>query len=184
MRAVVDTNYFINRQLLEMDITTIYLTPSVEIEIKDRMTQEYQQMLNYKIEIRRPAGNTEWISEERAQDVETVRCLTNDNGIKAALRKLELDVETTFENRRYRMRCYACYMMYDEEMDFCTNCGYSTITRVTVMDEGNKERILLRKNYIPRRKVIKDSRGKEIISGGQREYRQYLIEKIQRKRTD
>lgn len=58
MRAVVDTNYFINRQLLEMDITTIYLTPSVEIEIKDRMTQEYQQMLNYKIEIRRPAGNT------------------------------------------------------------------------------------------------------------------------------
>ena len=82
------------------------------------------------------------------------------------------------------MRCYACYMMYDEEMDFCTNCGYSTITRVAVMDEGNKERILLRKNYIPRRKVIKDSRGKEIISGGQREYRQYLIEKIQRKRTD
>lgn len=106
-------------------------------------------------------------------------CLTRDNGIKAALHLLGIGADGTFQERRYRMRCYTCFTMYDEEMDFCQNCGYRTVTRVTVVGEGTEERVMLRKGYVPKHRSIRDSRGKEIKSSGQREYEQYKIEKIQ-----
>ncbi|KAK6090406.1 hypothetical protein P3W45_000503 [Vairimorpha bombi] len=116
-----------------------------------------------------------WIDSTNINEVEDVFCLTMDNGVRQCLRYLGLYNDKKFETRRYKMRCFACFSVFDERLDFCKKCGLNTVTRVSVVtDENNNEKILLRKNYKFKPKTLYDNKGVELRSSGQREYEHFM----------
>ncbi|KAI4293206.1 hypothetical protein PAPHI01_2480 [Pancytospora philotis] len=208
MPAVIDANYFIDKELPIGGIKHAYITPSVERELKDRDTADYYSFFSFAIEVREPKPQyvaevleavapkhyrlsaadvdvvalvleladeqgQEWIGEETEGAAEELICLTKDNGVKAALSLFNLYDDPEFIDRRYRFRCFACYAMFDSEMDFCRDCGHGTVTRVSVVGEGENERVLLSKHFKHRPRVLKDGRGGVLVCGGQREYEQH-----------
>lgn len=112
----------------------------------------------------------EWIGADNIGSGRAVKCISKDNGVRNALNKLELLNDAMYFEKKFKLRCYACSEMYDSHVDFCKICGYNTITRVTVVDTGDGERVLLKKDYMPRRKVLKGPGGVEILSADQKEY--------------
>ncbi|KAI5150173.1 hypothetical protein ENBRE01_1339 [Enteropsectra breve] len=127
--------------------------------------------------------SNEWLGPDNTQDAEEVVCLSKDNGIKSALGLFGLNDDPEFENKTYKLRCFTCYKVYDTHVDFCKRCGYGTITRVSVLGEGENERILLKKNFRMKPKILKDFRGVEIKSEDQREYSIYQKEKRKREKN-
>ena len=79
-------------------------------------------------------------------------CLSKDNAV------FNLVNDTSYQDKKFKLRCYACTAMYDAHVDFCKHCGYNTITRVSVVNEDGKEKILFKKNYIPKPKIIKNKK--------------------------
>lgn len=116
----------------------------------------------------------EWISPENLKADRIVKCESKDNGILNALNKLGLLNDLKYIEKKFKLRCYGCYEMYDSHVDFCKNCGYNTITRVTVIDTEEGEKVLLKKDYKPKNKVLKGPDGIEIISADQKEYLKLL----------
>lgn len=116
---------------------------------------------------------SEWIGADNMNADEELVCLSNDNGIKSAIRYFGLCNDPDFVDKRYRLRCFSCFEIYDEEIDFCRACGHSTITRVAVVGEGDEERVCLSKHFTYRARRIKNDKGHEMKCGGQREYEQY-----------
>lgn len=124
-----------------------------------------------------------WIGPDNFEDQGRVLCLSKDNGIRMALSLFGLFNRADYQDRRFMLRCYACSQMYDKLTDFCANCGYNTITRVSVI-EGDK--VCLKKNYQPRPKTLKSRNGVPIVSADQKEYAQYLkdLERDTKKRSN
>ncbi|ELA41856.1 uncharacterized protein VICG_01040 [Vittaforma corneae ATCC 50505] len=114
--------------------------------------------------------NEEWIGLDNISSDKAVKCLSKDNGVQNALNKLGLLNDAMYLEKKLKLRCYACSEMYDSHVDFCKICGYNTITRVTVVDTEDGEKVLLKKNYMPRQKVLKGPGGVEILSADQKEY--------------
>ncbi|WUR02825.1 RNA-binding protein NOB1 [Vairimorpha necatrix] len=116
-----------------------------------------------------------WVDKTNINDLEDVTCLTLDNGIKQCLRYLNLYEDNQFISKKFKMRCFACFSTYEEKIDFCKKCGLNTISRVSVVvDENNKEKLLLKKNYKFQPKILYGAKGVEIKSSGQREYEQFI----------
>lgn len=119
-----------------------------------------------------------WVDTTNLNELDEVVCLTLDNGIKQCLKHLDIYNDDKFISKIYKMRCFACFAMYDEKLDFCKKCGMNTITRVSVvLDENNKEKVLLKKGYKFIPKVLYDKKGVELKSSGQREYEHYIKSK-------
>jgi len=115
-----------------------------------------------------------WISAENINDLPAVLCLSKDNAVINALNMFNLINDTSYQDKKFKLRCYACTAMYDSHVDFCKHCGYNTITRVSVVNEDGKEKVLLKKNYTFKPKIIKNAKGVPIISADQKEYAEYL----------
>eukprot|EP00866_Antonospora_locustae_P000406 jgi/Antlo1/406/894 len=122
-----------------------------------------------------------WIDSRTTRHA--VLCVTEDRGILEALRHLNIAASNTIRPRTYKIRCYACFSMYDTYTDFCKRCGYQTLTRVAVtqMDDGWK--LHLKKNFKPKHKTLKGANGVVIRSADQREYELYEKQKRQREKT-
>lgn len=121
--------------------------------------------------------NDEWIGSENLNSEKIVRCFTKDNGVRNALNLFGILNDANYRDKKFKMRCYACLQIYDDHVDFCKKCGYNTVTRVSVIDTDEGEKILLKKDYKPRQKTLKTSNGIEIHSEDQREYTQLLKER-------
>lgn len=208
MIAILDTNSIINREIPMEGLKAAYITPSVDMELKDKQSIDYRQTYSFLITIRQPTEkyvktvedkikgsllflsktdielvaltleiseecNDQWIDISNIDSVETVRCFTRDNGMKNALSMFGLLNDPIFKEKKFKLRCYGCFKLFDTEVDFCNNCGYSTITRVTVIDTEEGEKVMLSKNYKPRAKELKFD-GIPIISADQKEYKAYL----------
>ncbi|EOB12438.1 hypothetical protein NBO_443g0001 [Nosema bombycis CQ1] len=182
----------VERELLAEDTKDHFYTYKYMIEIRDP-TDEYVAMVASKIkdkhfrlsdpdidivaltlELQNELSNV-WIDPSNIKEIEEVVCLTTDNGIINALKLFNLRNEEQ-ERKEFRLRCYACYSLFKEHVDFCKKCGHNTITRVTVLiDENNNEKVLLKKNFSYKNKTKKlfDERGVELRSMDQREYIQH-----------
>lgn len=114
-------------------------------------------------------GN-QWISADNINEDRIIRCITRDNGMRNVLNKLGLLEAGEYVEKKFKLRCYACSKMYDRHVDFCKECGYNTITRVTVLQTDEGEKVMLKKNYMPRVKILKGDNGVEIIAADQKEY--------------
>jgi len=215
MRAVIDANYFIDRDIPFANITAAYIPESVERELRDRLTSEYYRLYSFGIHARSPGASyvaevteavenrhfrisradidvvalmlelsdevgSEWIGEESLGCDTGLICLTRDNGVRSALALFGLYEDPEFVARRYMLRCFACYEMYERDVDFCRKCGHNTITRVAVVGDDN--RVLLSKHFKFRPRVLRDSRGVVIMSEDQREYARY--KKEQRRKAE
>ncbi|KAH9411705.1 putative PIN domain of ribonuclease [Ordospora pajunii] len=113
--------------------------------------------------------SSQWLGPDGFNSTD-VCCLTHDNGIKNALSHYESYDDKEFSRRTYKIRCYACYSVFNECMDFCKKCGHSTLTRVSVGNANGREVLYFKKDYNYKPKVIKDSNGVELRSIDQREY--------------
>lgn len=209
MRAVIDANYLIDRDVPFAGITAAYIPESVEAELRDRATAEYYRLYSFAVHVRRPSASyvaevaeavenrhfgvssadidvvalmlelsdeagAEWVGEESLGRDTGLVCLTRDNGVRSALALFGLCGDPGFEARRYMLRCFGCYEMYDHAVDFCRKCGHNTVTRVAVVGDDN--RVLLSKHFRFRPRVLRDSRGTVIRSEDQREYARYRAE--------
>lgn len=148
-RVITDVGARVNN-LSKTDIDVIALT----LELRDEVSEM-------------------WVGPESLGQVE-VSCLTHDNGIKNALSRYDSYEGPGFSERRYKTRCYGCFSLFDENLDFCKKCGHSTLTRVSVGDTENGEVLFFKKEYqykLP--KVLKNSNGVELRSADQREYIQH-----------
>lgn len=112
----------------------------------------------------------EWVSTENLNSDRTVVCNTRDNGMRNALNRLGLLEAGQYMEKKFKLRCYACSTMYDKHVDFCSVCGYNTITRVTVVETDEGEKVMLKKNYVSRVKTLKGDNGVDIIAADQKEY--------------
>lgn len=124
-------------------------------------------------------NNTFWITKENIEKVDDnkIICLTEDNGMKMALKLLGLSFlrDNSFNLRIYKYRCFACFKMYDEVKIFCKNCGHSTVTRISLRrNENGKYVCNFKKNYKYKENVLKDKKGKLIQSQDDRRYLQIL----------
>ena len=209
MIAVVDANFFIDKETLHSEISQIFVPSSVVAELRDRQTAEFFDFYAFKVTVRDPEeayvaevrehvrnkhyqlsgpdvdvvaltveledrGSMEWSGAGAAAPAEEVRCLTKDNGIKSALLSMGCFVAGEFQEKRYKLRCFACFALYDEEaLDFCRKCGYSTVNRVAVVGEGADEKVLLKASYRYRPRIVKDAAGRVLRSADQREYVQF-----------
>lgn len=61
MKAVIDANYFINKEFPVQDINEGYIPSSVEQELKDKLTKEFYELYSFKISVRDP--KEEYITE-------------------------------------------------------------------------------------------------------------------------
>ncbi|KAL0266140.1 UNVERIFIED_CONTAM: hypothetical protein PYX00_011856 [Menopon gallinae] len=122
-----------------------------------------------------------WIDSQSAR--RTVMCITEDRGILQALSHLNIASSNAVQNRTYKIRCYACFSMYDIYMDFCKKCGYQTLTRVSVTQVGDGWKLHLKKNFCPRPRTLRGAGGKAIRSADQKEYDIYLKQKKQKERA-
>ncbi|KAM0671898.1 hypothetical protein CWI42_040350 [Ordospora colligata] len=113
--------------------------------------------------------SSQWLGPGSLNSID-VCCLTHDNGIKNALAHYGSYEDRDFSRRTYKTRCYACYSVFSECMDFCKNCGHSTLTKVSVGNANGKEVLYFKKDYKYKPKVIRDNNGIELRSIDQREY--------------
>lgn len=143
------------------DGTLLYLS-GVDVSVVALTLELHEELCN------------EWIGAENINVDRTVKCISRDNGIRNVLNSLGLLNDAMYSERMFKLRCYACTKLYDYHVDFCKACGYNTITRVTVINEDGNEKVLLKKDYVPRKKVLKSSGGVEIRSADQKEYIQLL----------
>lgn len=205
MIAILDTNIFINRKVTT-NFSKLIITSYVLSEIKDEETRNYYQLQSYNIETRNPANFyieivsklnqdknlllsiadisvvaltlemheerfNKWISREE----EEIVCLTEDNGIKQALGCLNL-VDSGVE-KKWKFRCSTCFVLYDNNRDFCKECGYATVTRVSYHEVDGNVIVHLKKGYKNKEKLLKDRKGNRILSEDQKEYKMYLRDK-------
>lgn len=190
----------VERELLVEETKDHYYTYKYMIEIRDP-AQEFIDFVHKRIqdkhfglsgpdievvaltlELQNELSNV-WIDPSNIKDIDEVVCLTTDNGIKNALKLFDLGNEV-LQRKEFRLRCYACFSIFKEHVDFCKKCGLNTITRVSVLiDENNNETVLLKKKFSfkNKAKVLVDERGVELKSLDQREYVQYT-EKMSRSR--
>ncbi|CAD27008.1 hypothetical protein [Encephalitozoon cuniculi GB-M1] len=105
---------------------------------------------------------------------EEVLCLTNDNEIKNVLSHYNLYEGPGFSVRKHKIRCYGCFSIFTENLDFCKRCGHRTLTRITVADTEDGETVFFKRGYQYRKpRVLKNSKGVELRSADQREYVQH-----------
>ncbi|KAF9763616.1 RNA-binding protein NOB1 [Nosema granulosis] len=168
-------HFYTYKYMIEIRDPTDEFTNFVRNKIKDRhfgLSNPDIDVVALTLELQNELSNV-WIDPSNFKEIEEVVCLTTDNGIKNALKLFDLGNEA-LERREFRLRCYACFSMFKEHVDFCKKCGLSTITRVSVLiDENNNEKVLLKKKYSFRPKVLVDERGVELRSADQREYIQH-----------
>jgi rRNA maturation endonuclease Nob1 len=119
----------------------------------------------------------EWITKENVNSIQQVVCLSEDNGVIAALKHLSLHASRDVEEREWKIRCFTCHAIYDTVLHFCKKCGYNTLTRVRVSKTADGYKLHLKKNYNYKVKNIKDRNGEVIRSGDQKEYSLYLMDK-------
>lgn len=219
MIAILDTNYIFSREIPTEGFTAAYITPSVDMEVKDQRSFDYLQLYSFRLTVRAPSEkyvnivkdkiknamlylsetdievvaltleiseelSAQWIDQDNIDSLDSVRCLTKDNGMRNALSAFGLLNDSLYKEKKFKLRCYACFQLYDTEVDFCSSCGYSTITRVTVIDTEEGEKVMLSKNYIPKPKLMK-IKGVDVVAADQKEYQTYLKrnERIERNRS-
>lgn len=124
--------------------------------------------------------SSQWIDLENVDSLESVRCLTKDNGMRNALSMFGLLNDPLYKEKKFKLRCWTCGTLFEcsesineSVADFCSECGHSTVTRVTVIDTEDGEKVMLSKNYIPRPKEMK-VKGIDVLSADQKEYQIYL----------
>lgn len=122
-----------------------------------------------------------WIDSRTAH--RAVVCITEDRGILQALGHLNIAASSTVQPRTYKIRCYACFAMYDTYTDFCKKCGYQTLTRVSVTQVGDGWKLHLKKNFTHKPRTLRGAGGKVIRGADQREYELYEKQKRQRERA-
>lgn len=205
MIAILDTNIFINRNVTD-EYSKVLITNYILAEIKDEETRNYYQFQSYKVEIKNPSdfyfeivrklnedknlllsmadisvvALTLEMHEERfnkwiSREDEEIICLSEDNGIKQALACLNLTKNDS--EKKWKFRCSTCFTIYNNERDFCEECGYATVTRVSYHEVDGKIYVHLKKNYKNKEKVIKDRKGNRIMNEHQKEYKVYIRDK-------
>ncbi|KAM0687459.1 hypothetical protein COBT_001298 [Conglomerata obtusa] len=198
MIAIVDANIFIKKTLTLSQYTKLVTTPMIINELKDNHTVTYLSIIAFNLDIQEPLPSfvktVAILNHEKNlllsnADVELVAlalqlsqnkfntwltrelnitCLSDDNGVKHALKMLGFGVD--IKEKVWKFRCYACSKIYEKQVDFCRACGYNTITRVSVREENGKEVINVKKGYVIKHKEIKDKNGVIIKSEDQKEY--------------
>lgn len=118
----------------------------------------------------------EWISEDNINKDRQIMCLSKDNGIRNVLNSYGILHDNSYAEKKFKMLCYCCSAIYEKHVDFCKECGYNTVRRVTVADTEEGEKVFLKKNYIPRPRQLKIN-GVNIICADQKEYIQYMKRK-------
>lgn len=151
------------RQIEELNIKKLYNLSIPDIEL-----------VALTVELHDIYSNT-WIDSTNINSIEEVVCLTLDNGVRQCLRYLGLYSDKNFETKMFKMRCFTCFSIFDDKIDFCKKCGHNTVTRVSVLtDENNKQKVLLKKSYKFTPKKLYDTKGVELKSSGQREYEHFI----------
>ncbi|KAG0437944.1 Ribonuclease VapC1 [Dictyocoela muelleri] len=192
MITIADTSAIIDKQLSMND--EIIISPSVYQEIKDTRLIEYLKNFNYKIidpdnSVKVFVGNVadknnlllsnadidvvaltyqyfssnfdRWISKDQS-----IRCLTLDKGILQLLNILDI---SKYPQREFIFRCFSCFTLYKKNSDFCKKCGYATVTRVSINREDGMK-LMLKKNFKYKEKIVKDIYGNVIKCAGERAY--------------
>lgn len=120
-----------------------------------------------------------WITPNETKD--SIICLTEDNALLQALSHFDILSNKYTQQRTYKIRCYACFALYDDYMDFCKKCGYQTLTRVSVTQDGDNIKLHLKKNFKPRNRVLKVN-GRIVMSADQKEYKIYQKDQKKKKK--
>ncbi|KAM0673491.1 20S-pre-rRNA D-site endonuclease nob1 [Gurleya vavrai] len=206
MIGVLDANIFINKKINLLKYTKIITTPSIIAELKDNYTTMYFFIHSFNIETQDPLPffikKVCLINEEKNlmlsnADIEFValslqltenkfntwlckesnyEILSDDNGVKQALKMLGVGME--IKEKVWKFRCYGCFKIFEKQIDFCSACGYNTITRVSIREENGVEKVNFKKGFVSRDKILKDKNGNEIKSEDQKEYAFFRKDKI------
>lgn len=116
-------------------------------------------------------SDAEWIDEFNLHTKKKIICLTKNSAIKSVLSDLNISFESSSLSSVSKLRCFACFAMYDYEIDFCKLCGHNTITRVSV--DANNKIVSLKDDHKIEPKIIKDDKGNVFYSADQPEYIKY-----------
>lgn len=120
--------------------------------------------------------NGGWIDETTIDKLKTnvsVTCLTKDMGMQAVLN--DLNITNYFMTKKYfKYRCFACFNIFEKQIDFCKICGHKTVTRVAFIKNNDKEIMCLKKDFKFKERQIKDKKGKDIVCEDIPEYKKYL----------
>lgn len=142
-----------NNNLSECDISLIALTYELYNEIHGQWISD----TNYKNNI----SNTK------------ITLLTYDIGMQSIIKDLGMG-EFTISEKYFKYRCFACFSVFNEKVDFCKLCGHKTVTRVAFIKEDGKEIMCLKKGYNYKEKIIKDKKGLNIVCEDIPEYKKYV----------
>lgn len=112
-----------------------------------------------------------WIGSKHTN--QDILCLTEDRDMLSALSYFNINTNKFICSKTYKIRCYACFSLYEKCEDFCKKCGYNTLTRVSVTQVGEKIKLHLKKDFSFKQKVLKGSNGICIRSSDQKEYKTY-----------
>ncbi|ORD93801.1 hypothetical protein ECANGB1_1537 [Enterospora canceri] len=131
-------------------------------------------------EVEEENGQDEWITAENYRKIKNVVMHTDDNGIRGVLDGLGLQ-ESGLSDKYYKYRCFTCFRIYEDDIDFCKSCGYKTITRVGFIIKNGTEVMCLKKGYEQKEKKICDKNGNEIGCEDTVEYKKYIKHKKSKK---
>ncbi|KAI5189555.1 hypothetical protein NECID01_0578 [Nematocida sp. AWRm77] len=133
-----------------------------------------------------PSVYSSWITPD-AQPAHQVICATSDMALKVLLVHLGVCTHDEFagDDRKYLQRCYTCGKVFTgaAKQDFCTHCGYTTITRVSYTTEDNKINLFLKKEFKHKERHI-TFKGKEIRGQDQKEYKWYRATQNRKEREE
>lgn len=134
------------------------------------------------VELREEDFDT-WIDAQKVKLGTDVVCLTEDNALLQALGHFGVSTHRAVVERTYKIRCYACFALYDTYTDFCKRCSYPTMKRVSVTQTGTEIKLHLRKGMQIRPHVVKSRDGTVIRSADQKEYKAYKKSKDRKEKS-
>lgn len=133
-----------------------------------------------------PSVFSSWITPS-SQPAQQVLCITEDRTLKGLVAQLGVCNHDAFagDDRKFLQRCYTCTKTFtgDKKVDFCTHCGYATVTRVSYQLADNQIQLFLKKGFNYSEKHIM-FRGKEIKGQDQKEYKWYQASQNRQARAE
>ncbi|OAG31977.1 RNA-binding protein NOB1 [Nematocida displodere] len=134
-----------------------------------------------------PTAISSWMGPKDTSIENEVVCITSDGALKHVLLLLGVSLHDGFtaDEKKYVQRCYTCQKIYkgSRKIDFCSLCGYGTITKVTCTEDNNGTHLHFKKDFINRPQTI-TFKGKPIRSSDQKEYKWYRQTKNKEMRQD
>ncbi|TBT99506.1 putative nucleic acid-binding protein [Hamiltosporidium tvaerminnensis] len=178
--------YNLNSYKIEiMNPSTIYIERIEKINIEKQFKLSNTDVEVVALTLQLYEDNMQgWISIENVNTLESVVCLTEDKSMISALCACGVISDGFNVQRNYKIRCFTCYKIYDNDIDFCKKCGYNTLSRISFTETNEGIKFHFKKNFNYCVKDIKDKYGKPIKSADQRNYEIYKREQRKKEKEN